>query len=83
MLTNSTSFNIVLDEGSHSRPPVVFFDGIESLDFSRVSGGDFVMKLGGDFSSKLIILRNIVLSFKLFRCPVFKIVLEVCWSFAQ
>ena len=40
----------------------MFFDGIESFDFSRVSGGDFIVKLRGDFPSKFIIFGNIVLS---------------------
>ena len=53
----------------------MFFDGIESFNFSRVSSGDFVVKLGSDFSSKFIVFRNIVLSFKFFCCPVFKIML--------
>ena len=63
-MTYAASLDIILDEGSHSRPPVVFFDRIESLDLSRMSSSDFVMKLRGDFSSKFVIFGNIVLSLK-------------------
>ena len=64
LLANSTSFNIILDECSYSGPPIMFFDGVEGFDFSRMSSGDFVVKLGGDFPSKFIVLGNIILFLK-------------------
>ena len=42
----------------------MFLDGVEGFNFSRVSSGDFVVKLGGDFSSKFVVFGDIVLSLK-------------------
>ena len=78
LLAYSASLDVVLDEASHSWPPVIFLDGVEGLDFSGMSGSDFVMELRGDFFSQIVVFRNIILSlveqdilsFELFDCPV-------------
>ena len=61
LLADSASFDVVLDEGSHSWPPIIFFNGVKGFDFSRMSCGDDVVIFGCDLSSKFLIFRNVVL----------------------
>ena len=83
LLTDATSFHIILDKRAHSRPPIMFFDAIECLQFSRVSCCRGIMEFLGYLHAKFLVLWDVVSSFveqdvlvvEEFGCPVAKVVM--------
>jgi len=65
----------------------MFFDGIQSFYFSRVSSAYWVMIFLDDFLSQFGVFRNIVLSLieqnifiiESINRPIFEIISEICW----
>lgn len=53
------TFYILLDESSHSRPPVLSFDSFEGSMYARMSGGGVVVALLEDSASEFVVWRDI------------------------
>ena len=57
--TDVATFHILLDKGSHGRPPVLSFDPFESSVYTRMARGGIVVALLENVASKFIVGGNV------------------------